>query len=210
MKRKLFIAATLLVAALCIQSCSGNKTKKVREEEQRKPAPAAGKQWRGGVGTAANQASAPAHIPVKQRTPAALLAALPCKMNGKKGVFAVFPDNTAAGQICFGLYFQQGNALNIRKFDIQSGGMHIIFHDVAGIKPGAMKLMKWEDRAGQPCLEAACGKEIPVKRETYSAPGDSGWTYVIVTPEKPIDFASVRGAYYCLVIGADKYLPLFY
>lgn len=196
----------LLVAALCLPSCSGDKTK--RGGEQRKPAPATGEQKRGGA-VATNPTSASAPISVKKRTPAELLAALPCKMEGKKGVFAVFPDNTVAGQVCFGLYPARGSDQEIPKFDIQGGGMHIIFHDTSGNEPGGIKLMRWEERDGRPCLEAACGKEIPVKREIYSAPGDSGWTYIIVTPEKLLDFASIPVGYYGLIVGADKYLPLF-
>lgn len=154
-------------------------------------------------------ASAPASVTVKNRTPAALLSALPCKMEGKKGIFAVFPDNPAAGQACFSLYPARGNEPEIPKFDIQGGGMHIIFHDTAGNEPGGIKLMRWEELDARPCLEPACGKEIPVKREIYSARGESGWTYIIVTPEKPIDFASIPGGYYGLIMGADKYIPLF-
>lgn len=217
MKRPFFFAAMLLVAVLSFQSCSGSKTKKSREE-QRKPAPAVEEQKRAGTGTGehkpagpktANQTSVTAPIPVKNRIPAALLAALPCKMEGKKGAFAVFPDNPAAGQICFSHYPARGNEPDIPKFDIQGGGMHIIFHYSAGSEPGEMKLMRWANRDGKPCLEAACGEEILVKREIYSAPGESGWTYIIITPEKPVDFASVTGGYYGLVMGAEKYIPLF-
>jgi hypothetical protein len=216
MYKKHFIVLMLVVAVSCLPACSGNKIK--NGAQQLKPAPAAGEQMRGDTGSgeqkpggpnSANPASAVAPIPVKKRIPAELLAAVPCKLESMAGVFAVFPDNPAAGQTCFGIYPVRKNTSDIPKFDIQGGGMHIIFHYTAGNEPGATKLMKWEERGGKPCLEASCGKEIAVRRETYSAPGESGWAYIIITPEKPLDFASVSGGYYGLVMGADKYIPLF-
>ncbi|MEW6202576.1 MAG: hypothetical protein AB1546_11400 [bacterium] len=214
MKRQQILVPIFLVSVLFLPSCSGNKTKKGAEPP--KPAPAAEKKNHGGEGTAnpasgtKSGAGAATTIPVKKRAPAELLAAIPCKLAGKSGVFAVFPDNQAAGQVCFGLYPARGNEVDIPKFDIRGGGIHIISHYTAGGEPGAMKLMKWEERGGKPCLEAACGNEIPVKRETFSAPGESGWTYIIITPEKTVDFGSVTGGYIGLVMGADKYIPLFH
>jgi hypothetical protein len=201
----------LFAAMVSLQSCSGNKAKK--GAETRNPAPAVEEQKRGG-GQTANPASSPvsepaAAVTAKKRTPAELLAAIPCKLENKKGIFAVFPDNPAAGQGCFGLYPAGGNNPDIPKFDIQGGGMHIMIHDTARGESGGMKLMRWEERNGKPCLETACGKEIPFKLESYSAPGESGWSYVILTPEKSVDFVSTAGGYIGLVIGADKYIPLF-
>ncbi|MEW6201741.1 MAG: hypothetical protein AB1546_07190 [bacterium] len=206
MKKQRFIVVMILVAVLCFPSCSGKKTKK--DVEPRKPAPAGAEQKTSNAGTK-KTTSVPTSIPVKHRTPAELLMALPCKLEGKKGIFAVFPDNPAAGQVCFSLYPARGNEPDIPKFDIQGGGMHIIFHDTTGSEPGDIKLMRWQERDGKPCLDAACGKEVTIKREIHNAPGEAGWTYIIVTPETPIDFASVSGEYYGIFIGADKYLPLF-
>jgi hypothetical protein len=218
MKRQFFFAAMVLTAVLFIQSCSSNGILKGRKQ-QLKPAPAiegqksvvtgTGEQMPNGLKNT-NPASAAAPIPVKKRTPAELIAALPCKLQGVTGVFIVFPDNPAAGQACFSVYPAPGNGLEITQFDIQGGGMHVVFHYTEGGEPGSVKLMRWDERDGNPCLEAACGTEIPVKRETYSDPGESSWSYTIITPEKPLNFVNLSEEYIGLVMGAEKYTPLFH
>lgn len=212
MNKQFVIVGMLVFAMLSLQSCSGNRTKK-RVEPPKSP-PAAEEQVPVGKETANPEhpevRTGAVAIPVKKRPPAQLVAALPCKLEGKEGVFAAFPDNPVAGQVCFGLNPAQGNEAVIPKFDIQGGGVQIIFHFSGGNEPGGIRLMRWEKRDGKPCLEAACGKEIPVKSENYSAPGESGWAYKIITPEKPLDFASAMGGYVGLVIGANKYIPLFW
>lgn len=201
MCRHLLLLVFLFVSVLFLQSCSGDKTK----NSEQAVSSSAREQQRTGIPE--NAAAAPAAT--RQRPPAELLAAIPCKLAGKPGVFAAFPDNLAAGQGCFSLYPAQGTEPNIPKFDIQNGGIYVILHNISGSDTGDIKLIKWEERGGSPCLEAECGAEIPARSELYSSPNEAGWNYVIVEPTIPVDLASETGGYYGIVKGSDKYFPLF-
>lgn len=202
MNKKRILVAMCVIVSMCVASCSGGKTKG-HDAKQDKPAQSVVEQ-QGGGGT-----DAPAENSAVRRTPAQLLAAIPCKMQNKKGVFAVFPDNSVAGQICFKLNPANGTEQSIPTFNIQSGGMYIVFHDNSGITPGEASLMKWAVRNGSSCLETDCGKAIASRSETYAAPDEPGWNYLIITPEKSVDFSSSSEGDIGLVVGAEKYLPLF-
>ena len=216
MKQTLKIAILLPAMVLCFPGCRGGKVEKktARDNpaavtEDRRPGAAAKAVPPGSVAPDAHPASA-SHA-ANRKTPEKLIESLPCRLDGKRGVFAVFPDNPVSGQVCFSLYPARGKAADIPTFDIRAGGMYIIFHDTAGITTGPVTLMNWENRGGRPCLDAACGKKIAVKRETYNAPGNAGWTYTIISPVEAVGMSSVNAGYYGVVMnGGAQYLPLFY
>ncbi|MEW6202866.1 MAG: hypothetical protein AB1546_12875 [bacterium] len=186
-KNTLFVIL-LLASVLLLASCSGGKSKKSVSAE--KPAATAQKKSIG-----------------------QFLSALPCKLQGKKGVFAVFPDNPVAGQVCFSLSPLQGNKGDIPKFDIRNNGMHIIIHDTAGAATAAMKIVKLQNRGDQPCIEKSCVSEVAVSEETYNAPGEQGWSYIVLTPAESVDITSGAGGYYGAAVrtgAADiVYIPVF-
>lgn len=194
MKKGLLIAGLLIAAALCLPSCNG-KPKKT--DIQASP-PAT-----------TEKSTVPVKAP-RNRTSAELIANLPCKIDTKKGAFAVFPDNPVAGQNCFGLYTPGKPDQKIQVFDIMTDGMYIIFHDAAGAAPQSIKLMQWENRDGRPCMEKACGKQVPTRTESRNAPGNDGWTYTIATPLNPADLISGGKNFYGIVINEENQLPLFF
>lgn len=191
-----------ILLALCVAtsmwaaSCSGGKTDKGTGDAPVKEQAAAQQE-------AATNAGA-----VKTRTPEALLAELPCKMQGKRGAYAVFPDNDVAGQICFKLGAISETEAKIPSFDIHGGNIYVIFHYEGGDEPGEITLARWEDRDGAPCVEDACGTAIATKSEKYSPADEAGWTYVIATPETPLDLAAGDGSHIGL-LRPYKALPLF-
>ena len=89
--------------------------------------------------------------------------------------------------------------------------MYFIFHAASGVKPGGMKIMKWKDSGGKPCMEKSCASEIKCSVETLADSAVPGWTYFVLTPDSPADLSSGSGGYYGLVINEkEKYIPLFY
>lgn len=196
-------AIFILAAAALLPSCS----------KQKKPASAENPPATAEKGAPAGAEAAAPAVAVKKRTPAELLAAIPCKLNGKKGLFAVFPDNPAAGQICFSLAPPAGNGASVTTFDIQGGSMHIINHDTNNAPAAALKIVKLENRGGKPCVEKSCVSEIAASNENYTDPAETGWRYTILTPSESPNLSSGAGAYFGVAAKSGPadmvYAPVF-
>ena len=203
MKHTAIVLSVILAVALCLPSCSGEKTKKS----------GAGGATTGPAATAGGSAGRTAGAAAKKFNPAEFLASIPCKLDSKSGAFAIFPSNPVAGQVCFSLTprsIQPGQ--DIPSFDIKSDELTVILHQTGPLDPASVRLLRLEARDGKPCLESGCRSEVPSARKTYNAPGNSGWTYLFIIPDNTVPLSSGDGYYGIVTKNAGEevlYIPLF-
>ena len=149
--------------------------------------------------TAAQKAPAP-----KKKTLEQALAGIPCKLDKKIGVFAVFPKNPVAGQWCFTLTPDTGDQSKPGvTFDIQTNDMIVVVHESRKIDPESVTLVKWEQRDGKICTEKECGSAVAARSVLYEDDKDPGWFYLIITPNKQPDLTTGAGGYYGITSSAS-------
>ena len=156
----------------------------------------------------ADKAAAPAKEkpaePQKELTLDEILAEIPCKLNEKRGPYAVFKDNPAAGQNCFSLTVaKEGETAPV--FDIKTNEFMVVVRDetwmVEDLADDDVAFMKYESHDGVPCLAGSCGKTLPYKAKVYSDPADPNLSYLIVTPEEPLPLEPSGDVFYGFAMG---------
>lgn len=181
LKSLTFIIA-ISAAALVAPSCR----KQEKAPAEKKPA-------------AAKKAPAP-----KKKTLEQALAGIPCNLDKKIGVFAVFPKNPTPGQWCFTLTPETGDPSNPgATFDIQTNDMIVVVHETQKIDPKSVTLVKWEQRNGKICTEKECGSAVAAESVLYKDNKDPGWFFLVVTPNKPLDLTTGAGGYYGVTSSAS-------